>query len=60
MWRDFERAERHLGLARTLNPNDPLIQIFWAWVQSCIGKPELALHAAEIAFRLNPCHPALV
>ncbi|KSV63853.1 membrane protein [Sinorhizobium sp. GW3] len=57
MWRDFERAERHLGLARTLNPNDPLIQIFWAWVQSCIGKPELALHAAEIAFRLNPCHP---
>ncbi|MBZ7927561.1 hypothetical protein LAC81_37115 (plasmid) [Ensifer adhaerens] len=57
MLRDFERAERHLGLARALNPNDPLIQIFWAWIQSCNGKPELGLHAAEIAFRLNPCHP---
>ncbi|WP_231698935.1 adenylate/guanylate cyclase domain-containing protein [Sinorhizobium fredii] len=57
MWRDFDRAERHMDLARAMNPNDPLIQIFWAWVQSCVGKPERALHAAEIAFRLNPCHP---
>ena len=40
-----------------MNPNDPLIQIFWAWIQSCVGKPEGALPAAEIAFRLNPCHP---
>ena len=44
-------------LARTMNPNDPLIQIFWAWIQSCIGKPERALPAAEMAVRLNPCHP---
>ena len=57
MWRDFGRAERHMGLARTMNPNDPLIQIFWAWIQSCIGKPERALPAAEMAVRLNPCHP---
>ena len=40
-----------------MNPNDPLIQIFWAWIQSCIGKPERALPAAEMAVRLNPCHP---
>jgi adenylate cyclase len=57
MWRDFDRAERHLDLARAMNPNDPLIQIFWAWLQSCVGKPERGLPAAEIAFRLNPCHP---
>ena len=57
MWRDFDRAEQHMDLARSLNPNDPLIQIFWAWVQSCVGRPERALLAAEIAFRLNPCHP---
>ncbi len=57
MWRDFDRAERHMDLARAMNPNDPLIQIFWAWIQSCAGKPERALPAAEIAFRLNPRHP---
>ena len=57
IWRDFDRAERHMDLARTMNPNDPLIQIFWAWIQACVGKPERALPAAEIAVRLNPCHP---
>lgn len=57
MWRDFDRAERHMDLARAMNPNDPLIQIFWAWMQSCLGKPKQALPAAEVAFRLNPCHP---
>lgn len=58
MWRDFDRAERHMDLARTMNPNDPLIQIFWAWVESCVGNPERASPAAEIAFRLSPCHPS--
>jgi tetratricopeptide (TPR) repeat protein len=58
MWRDFDRAERHLDLARAMNPNDPLIQMFWAWLQSCVGKPERGLPAAEIALRINPCHPA--
>ncbi|MCA1408172.1 hypothetical protein I6F26_28590 [Ensifer sp. IC3342] len=58
MWRDFDRAERHMDLARSMNPNDPLIQILWAWVQSCLGRPERALPAAEIAVRLNPCHPS--
>ncbi|WP_437376086.1 adenylate/guanylate cyclase domain-containing protein [Inquilinus limosus] len=56
-WRQFDRAERHMDLARTMNPNDPMIQITWAWVQACLGKPERAMPAAEIAFRLNPCHP---
>jgi TolB-like protein/class 3 adenylate cyclase/Tfp pilus assembly protein PilF len=56
-WRQFDRAERHMDLARTMNPNDPMIQITWAWVQGCVGKPERALPAAEIAFRLNPRHP---
>ena len=57
MWRKFESAERHTDLARAMNPNDPLVQMFWAWVQSCIGNPERSLPAAEIAFRLNPCRP---
>jgi len=57
-WRQFDRAERHMDLALGLNPNDPLIQILWACVQACLGWPEQALPAAEIATRLNPCHPS--
>jgi adenylate cyclase len=57
MWRDFDRAEQHMDLALGMNPNDSLIQMFWAWVQSCVGQPERALPAAEIALRLHPCHP---
>lgn len=56
MWRDFKRAERHMDLARAMNPNDPMIQMLWAWVQSCIGRSERSSPAAELAFRLNPCH----
>ena len=40
-----------------MNPNDPLIQIFSAWIQSCVSKPERGLPAPEMAVRLNPCHP---
>jgi tetratricopeptide (TPR) repeat protein len=57
-WRQFERAERHLNLARAMNPNDATVQITWACVQGCLGRPERALPAAEIAFRLNPRHPS--
>ncbi|MHC2298042.1 adenylate/guanylate cyclase domain-containing protein [Rhizobium mongolense] len=57
-WRDFDRAERHLDLARTMNPNDPIIQIFWAWMQGALGRPERGLAAAQIALRLNPRHPS--
>jgi TolB-like protein/Tfp pilus assembly protein PilF len=57
-WRQFDRAERHMNLARGMNPNDPLIQVLWAWVKACVGRPEEALPAAEIALRLNPCHPS--
>ncbi|MFW8645095.1 tetratricopeptide repeat protein [Rhizobium beringeri] len=59
-WRDFDRAERHLDLARTMNPNDPIIQIFWAWMQGALGRPERGLAAAQIALRINPASPELV
>jgi adenylate cyclase len=57
MWRRFDRAERHLDLARAMNPNDALIQIVWAWAQACLGEAERGLPAAELAMRLNPRHP---
>lgn len=56
-WRDFERARRHLDLARDMNPNDPTIQVVWAYVQACLGHPEPGLAAAELAKRLNPRYP---
>jgi adenylate cyclase len=55
--REFDRAERHMDLARAMNPNDPWIQISWASVQGSLGRPERGLPAAEIAFKLNPRHP---
>jgi predicted Zn-dependent protease len=58
VWREFDHAERHLDLARSLNPNDPIIQMTWAFAQACFGKPEQALPAAETALRLNPLHPS--
>ena len=56
-WRDFDRAARHLDLARAMNPNDALIQIVWAWAQACLGEAARGLPAAELAVRLNPRHP---
>jgi TolB-like protein len=56
-WRDFDRGDKHLTLARNLNPNDPFIQILWAWTQSCLGRPQDGLPAAELAKRLNPRFP---
>jgi adenylate cyclase len=56
-WRDFDRARRHLDLARAMNPNDAQIQITWAWAQACLGEPERGLPAAELAMRLNPRYP---
>jgi tetratricopeptide (TPR) repeat protein len=57
-WHEFDRAARHLDLARTLNPNDAMIQITWAWLQACLGNPGQGLEAAEFARRLNPLHPS--
>jgi tetratricopeptide (TPR) repeat protein len=54
---EFDRAERHLDLARSMNPNDATIQIFWAWAQACLGRAEKGLPAAELALRLNLRHP---
>ena len=56
-WWDFDRAGRHLDLARDMNPNDALIQMAWAHVQACLGDAERGLPAAELALRLNPRHP---
>jgi adenylate cyclase len=56
-WREFDRAERHLDLAQSMNPNDATIQIFWAWAQACWGNPAKGLAAAELARRLNPRYP---
>src|SRR5215213_4178393 len=58
VWREFERAEHHFDLARSMNPNDATIQIFWGWAQACFGRAERGLSAAELAFRLNPRHRA--
>jgi adenylate cyclase len=56
-WREFGPAERHFNLARDMNPNDPTIQIMWAWAQTCFGHPDQGVMAAEFAKRLNPRHP---
>jgi tetratricopeptide (TPR) repeat protein len=56
-WNEFDRAEHHLDLARSMNPNDATIQIRWAWVKGLCGKPEQALQGAEMAVGLNPRHP---
>ncbi len=57
-WRDFKRAEHHLGLAKSMNPNDATILIMWAWMQGAIGRAEEGLAGAEIAYRLNPLYPS--
>jgi tetratricopeptide (TPR) repeat protein len=56
-WREFDRASHHLDLARSMNPNDATIQMFWAWAQACLGRPERGMPATELALRLNPRHP---
>jgi adenylate cyclase len=56
IWHQFERAERHLDLARGMNPNDATIQITWGWMKACLGEAAHGLEGAEIAFRLNPRH----
>ena len=55
-WWDFDRARRHLDLARAMNPNDAQIQMAWAFAQACLGNAEHGLPAAELALRLNPRH----
>ena len=40
-----------------MNPNDPFIQADWAWMQACLGNPERALAASDIATKLNPRYP---
>jgi adenylate cyclase len=40
-----------------MNPNEAMIQIYWAWLQGVMGRPERGMAAAEMAYRLNPRHP---
>jgi hypothetical protein len=40
-----------------MNPNDAMIQMTWAWAQTCLGEAERGLPAAELAMRLNPRYP---
>jgi adenylate cyclase len=56
-WRQFERAERHIDFARSMNPNDATIQITWGWAKACLGEAARGMEGAEVAFRLNPRHP---
>ena len=56
-WRQFDRAERHIDLARSMNPNDATIQITWGWAKACLGEAARGLEGAEVALRLNPRHP---
>ncbi|UWM85388.1 hypothetical protein N2A41_31535 (plasmid) [Rhizobium sp. SRDI969] len=57
-WRDFKRAEHHLDLAKSMNPNDATILILWAGMQGALGRPVKGLAGAEVAYRLNPLHPS--
>ncbi|MEF0943077.1 adenylate/guanylate cyclase domain-containing protein [Rhizobium sp. BR 362] len=57
-WRDFKRAEHHLDLAKSMNPNDATILILWAWMQGSLGRPDKGLAGADIAYRLNPLYPS--
>jgi len=57
-WRDFRRAEHHLDLAKSMNPNDATILILWAFMQGSLGRPEEGLAGAETAYRLNPLYPS--
>ena len=55
--RDFDRAWRHIDLARAMNPNDATILIEWGWASACLGQAEQGIPAAELAMRLNPHRP---
>ena len=57
-WRDFRRAEHHLDLAKSMNPNDATILILSASMQGSLGRPEEGLAGAEMACRLNPLYPS--
>ena len=43
--RDFDRAERHFDLARSMNPNDAIVQILYAYLLSARGRAERGLAA---------------
>ncbi len=54
--RDFERAERHLTHAESLNPNDADMLIQLALSDACLGESERGIARVPLAMRLNPFH----
>ena len=55
--RQYQRAERHIDRALTLNPNDANTLANAALVWSFLGEPKSAVAAAETAVRLDPHYP---
>lgn len=53
----FDRALRHVEVARALHPNDSGIQGLCGWTLACLGEPELGLQAWVVAKRLDPRYP---
>jgi len=54
--RDFERAERHLARAESLNPNDADMLVQLALSDACLGDAERGIARVPLALRLNPFH----
>jgi len=54
--RDFERAERHLARAESLNPNDADMLAHLAFSDACLGEAERGTERGALARRLNPFH----
>jgi tetratricopeptide (TPR) repeat protein len=55
--RDFENGRKHFDVAGDLNPIDTDVLISRAQGEAYLGKPEVGLHLAQTAIRLNPTHP---
>lgn len=54
--REFERAERHLARAESLNPNDADMLIQLALSDALLGFAERGIKRVPLALRLNPFH----
>jgi DNA-binding SARP family transcriptional activator len=54
--REFERAERHLTRAESLNPNDADMLAHLAFSDACLGEADRGSGRGALARRLNPFH----
>ncbi|MEJ1158849.1 adenylate/guanylate cyclase domain-containing protein [Prosthecomicrobium sp. N25] len=55
--REFDAAVRAVDTARSVNPNDPLVQLFWGWIHGSNGDHAEAVEASSLALELTPLHP---